>query len=145
MALKLLDNGGKIYGIDPYNMDVIEKELSSMDDKGLWLRQNMHTVLYDTLRSINAFGLHNHAILVIAESRDASSLFNSIDILHIDGAHTEEGALLDVNLYAKRVKSGGYIWLDDTHFPSLAPAMKELEYIADMVDDWGGYRLYRHK
>ena len=72
-------------------------------------------------------------------------LFDSIDILHIDGAHSEEAVLLDVQLYARRVRKGGYIWMDDTHFPSLQLAMRELDEFTDMVDDWGGYRLYRHK
>ena len=144
MALKIL-GVGKIFGVDPYNLEVIEQQLAEYDDKPMWLKQNMHTVLYDTLRSINEFGVNHHAMLIIAESCDAASLFNTIDILHIDGAHTKEGALLDVNLYAKRVRKGGYIWMDDTHFPSLIPALKELETFADLVEDFSGYRLYQHK
>jgi len=144
MTLQALRQG-RIYGIDPFNLDVITKQMATFDDEGMWLRQDMDVVREDTLRWIKELGLQRHAIIIIGESKDCSTLFNSIDILHVDGSHTEEGALLDVNLYAKRVRSGGHVWLDDTHFPSLQPAIKELENCADMVDDWGGYRLYRRR
>ena len=144
MALKALRRG-RIYGIDPYNLDVISQQMAEFDDKGMWLRQDMHVVLNDTLSAIRMFELQRYVVMILGESKDCSLLFNTIDILHIDGSHTEEGALLDVNLYGKRVRPGGYIWMDDTHFPSLEPALKELEDFCELVDDWGGYRLYRHK
>ena len=144
LALAVM-RSGRIYGIDPFNLEVIKKEMAELDDEPMWLKQDMDLVLKDTLRWIRDLGLAERAILIVSESKDCSTLFNSIDILHIDGAHTEEAALLDVNLYAKRVKKGGYIWMDDTHFPSLQPALRELENVADLVDDWGGYRLYQHR
>jgi len=45
-------------------------------------------------------------------SEQASSEIPEIDILHIDGNH-QDAALLDVELYFPKVKSGGYIWFDD--------------------------------
>lgn len=144
MALKAL-RSGKIYGIDPFNLDVILSQMAGLDCEEMWLKQNMETVRNDTIKVIDALGLRHHVVLILAESKDCSTLFDSIDILHIDGAHTEEGALLDVNLYAKRVRQGGWVWLDDTHFPSLQPAMDELDHFCDMIEDWGGYRLYRHR
>jgi len=144
MALKALGHG-RIYGIDPFNSKVIKKQMAEFDDATMWLRQDMNMVLTDTLQWIKELELQNHAIVILGESKDCSTLFDTIDILHIDGAHTEEGVMLDVNLYAKRVRSGGYIWMDDTHFPSVQPAIKELANFCDLIDDWGGYQLYRHR
>jgi predicted O-methyltransferase YrrM len=143
MALKLLNNGGRIYGIDPYSLEVIAEQLADYDDATMWLKQDMDLVRNDLLTLIKEFGLEDVVYMVRAESSNCR--YNSIDILHIDGAHTEEGALLDVKLHATRVRPKGYIWMDDTHFPSLEPALKELETFADLVDDFGGYRLYQHR
>lgn len=142
MALKLLGSG-RIYGIDPYDLDVITTQMATMDDKEMWLRQDMDVVLKDLREVIRDIGLQNEISLILSRSIDCSLLFDSIDILHIDGSHTEEGVLCDVNLYAKRVRKGGYIWMDDTHFDSLQPALSELERFADLVEDWSGYRLYQ--
>jgi len=144
MALKALGQG-RIYGIDPFNLNVVKQQMAALDDAAMWLRQDMNMVFTDTFQWIKELGLQNHAILILGESKDCSTLFDTIDILHIDGAHTEEGVMLDVNLYAKRVRSGGYVWLDDSHFPSLQPAIKELANFCDLIDDWGGYQLYRHR
>lgn len=148
MAMALKMNGaGRIYGIDPYNLAVIKGQMSEMDDKEGWLKQDMGMVLTDTFRWLKELELQDYATLILCQSQNCSTLFplNSIDILHIDGAHTEEGVMLDVNLYAKRVRPNGYIWMDDTHFPSLKPALSELSHFCDMVDDWGGYQLWRHR
>ncbi len=148
MAMALKANGaGRIYGIDPYNLEVIKGQMSEMDDKEGWLKQDMGMVLTDTFRWLKELELQDYATLILCQSQNCSTLFplNSIDILHIDGAHTEEGVMLDVNLYAKRVRPGGYIWMDDTHFPSLKPALDELSYFCDKIDDWGGYQLWRHR
>ena len=40
----------------------------------------------------------------------------SIDILHVDGNHTQDIALGDVQMYLPKVKKGGYIWLDDANW-----------------------------
>lgn len=142
-ALKMLGEG-KIYGIDPYSIEVVEEGLSDLDcPLEWWVRQDMSKVLLDTHKLIQECGVRHHVVLLIGESIDCSTLFGSIDILHIDGAHSEKGVLLDVNLYAKRVKKGGYIWMDDTHLPSLEKALHELEHFAVMTADYGGYRLYQ--
>lgn len=145
MALKVLGSG-RIYGIDPFDIDVIAKELSQTDNPPQWwVKQNMNVVREDTLRAIKDFGLGRQVVMILAQSRDCSTLFQEIDILHIDGAHSENGVMNDVNLYAKRVRRGGYIWMDDTHFPSLDKALRELEYFCDMIQDYGSYCLYRVK
>lgn len=50
-----------------------------------------------------------------------------IDILHIDGNHSEEPSFLDVVTYYPKVKSDGYIWFDDIkRFPSTQRAVDYL-------------------
>lgn len=146
LALKVL-GCGKIYGIDPYNIDVIKQEMAELDDEAMWLKQDMNVVREDTLRWIRDLGLDDVVHMIRHESKDAAFIFDymPIDILHIDGAHTEKGVMLDVDLFGLKVRIGGHIWLDDSHFPSLAPAIRKLETFCDLVEDWGGYRLYRRR
>ena len=146
MALKVLGEGGKIYGIDPYDIDVVTTGLSQYDSNPEWWKeQDMNAVREDTLKMIKDCGLSNQVVMILGKSSDCSFMFKTIDILHIDGSHTEQGALDDVLNYGSKVCKGGYIWLDDTHFPSLAKALKELEHFAEMKEDYGCYRLYQVK
>lgn len=50
-------------------------------------------------------------------SRHALSHFmnESIDILHINGNHTEANALADVQMFLPKLKKGGYLWFDDVN------------------------------
>lgn len=147
LALKALGQG-RIYGIDPFNLKVIAEEMADYDDKVMWLKQDMNVVLTDTFTMIKELELQDYATLILAKSLDVASLFrhgDMIDILHVDGGHTEQAALNDVEAYTTAMPSGGHIWMDDTHFPSLKPALAKLEEFAELVDDFGCYGLYRVK
>ena len=49
-----------------------------------------------------------------------------IDILHIDGNHSEEASFFDIVTYYPKVKSGGYIWFDDKNW---ATTKKAIDYL----------------
>ena len=66
-----------------------------------------------------------------------------VDILHIDGGHAEENALEDVRVYVPLVRKGGYVWFDDSNWPSTQAAMRKLEETCRLENDQGTYRLYR--
>lgn len=55
----------------------------------------------------------------------ASDLFEdeSIDLLYIDGNFSRQGSLLDVLSYLPKVKTGGYIWLNDAELPAKNKAL----------------------
>jgi predicted O-methyltransferase YrrM len=61
----------------------------------------------------------------------------SVDILHIDGNHTEEISSADVETYLPKLKPGGFLWLDDSHWPSLAKARRIVESRCEFVHDYG--------
>lgn len=50
----------------------------------------------------------------------------SINILHIDGNHTEQIALADAKMFLPKVKKGGYIWFDDVNWSSTNKAVQFL-------------------
>jgi predicted O-methyltransferase YrrM len=147
MAMALKVNGhGIIYGIDPYDMELIIRELAQEDNPASWwVKQDMDVVRNDTLKAIEEFGLSEQVGMIRFESNKCHYLFEKtgIDVLHIDGAHTEKAVMDDVKNYATKVHVGGYIWMDDTHFKSLEKPLKLLETFADCVEDYGCYRLYK--
>ncbi len=114
-AVKDQNNGGQVYGIDPWSVDA---SIVGMDqiNKDWWSNQadqKVHDKVYNELQvRIQQFDLQDTVQLVRATSQSAPAIEN-IDILHIDGNHCEESAFFDVTTWVPRVVSGGMIFLDD--------------------------------
>ena len=71
--------------------------------------------------------------LIEAPSARAVALFDAIDFLHIDGAHSMINAAEDVILYARKVRRGGIVVFDDVNWQSTAPALELLGALCDTV------------
>jgi len=140
------DWGGQIYGIDPYSLEVIGEGLSESDTPLYWWKdQDLKCIREECLDWVEELGLRKFVTMILAESSQCVGLFpkRNIDILQIDGSHNEASALYDVEQYAASVRDGGYVWMDDTHFPSIQAAVQRLEEFADIEEDYGTYRLYK--
>lgn len=110
-ALKTL-NKGKIYGIDPWDSNESIQYVMNEHNLAYWSYTD-HDAVYETLKSqITNFALDDYVQLIRSTSAAASAL-GTLDILHIDGNHSEETSFLDVTKWAPFVRSGGYIILDD--------------------------------
>ena len=57
-----------------------------------------------------------------AQSKDAVHLFDQIDFLHLDGAHSVVNSAEDVVLYLRKLRKGGIIALDDIDWKTNMPA-----------------------
>lgn len=69
---------------------------------------------------------------------------DSVDVAHVDANHSEEGALADVTATWAALKPDGWLWLDDTDWSSLRPALNWLDSArAEQVADFTRFRLYR--
>lgn len=152
-ALKEVGHG-VIYGIDPWRHEEAVKGLSPIEeDPGFWNGIDLDAVHYDCMRAIWDRGLEQYAIVIRAASQHAAQLFSFqrrdecdvIDILYIDGGHSEEVSCRDVNLYLPLVKQGGYIWLDDADWSSIRKATELLKASCDLQNDYGHCQLYRKK
>jgi predicted O-methyltransferase YrrM len=69
-------------------------------------------ILQGLLRKIKFFGLDGQIELVRKTSSGAQPIDN-IDLLHIDGNHSEAATLIDVLKWVPLVKQGGFIIFDD--------------------------------
>lgn len=146
LALKQIGRG-KIYGIDSWKTaDNCEGDEPG-PNKDWWEHNvNLHEIHIGAMEAIWNFGLDETAIILRSASQYCADLFQpeTIDILNIDGNHTELASTRDVSLYLPRVKHNGYVWMDDCDWPSTqkAQAMLDAECVTLRNESNGHYKLF---
>lgn len=145
-ALALKENGhGIVYGIDPWRKEDALAGIAPNESREYWDTIDLDAVHYDCMRAIWQHGLEEYAVIIRSPSRYACQIFDKlpIDILYVDGGHSEEASTSDVLSYVPSVKDGGYIWMDDTNYDSLKGAIDIVQSWCDLIKDFGHCRLYR--
>lgn len=112
-ALKVF--GGKIYGIDPWSNDASVEGVMHEGSRYFWATVNHEDVMRKLIDYVKTFELQNQVELIRASSKDAPIIEN-IDVLHIDGNHSEITSYLDVTKWVPHVRSGGWIIFDDMNW-----------------------------
>lgn len=123
-ALKQIGNG-KIYGIDPW------KNYASavgLEDEHLdwWQKLDHEKIMNDFLAKVREFRLQRQVKVIRATSEEAPQMSN-IDMIYIDGNHSEEMAYYDVTKWVPMVRSGGIVIFDDLDWPDTAKAKQWLD------------------
>lgn len=131
-ALALKQNGkGKVYGIDPWRIqDALEGETDSEAIKW-WGKIDMEKILQGATDKVYQYGVEHYATLIRAPSQNVPILFPEIDVLVIDGCHSEVASCRDVEMYVPRVNANGWIFFDDSNWPSTQKAQRLLETMAE--------------
>ncbi len=139
-ALKYLGSG-HAYLIDAWSNQEAIKGLDNDDpNTAWWSTLNMQAVKNQLLHMLSNWGLNSYSTVIHSSSSQACSRVNSIDFLHLDGNFSEQGALLDVQLYLPKVNSGGYILISNVlvmiggkppKVKSLWPLFEECEIIGE--------------
>ena len=114
-ALALKEIGkGKIYGIDSWKKeDALEGEQKANRD---WWEHNvdLHSIHRGLMESIWRLGLDDYVVIIRASSHRVPKLFpGGIQILNLDGNHSEAASLRDAKLYVPQLNTNGYVWIDD--------------------------------
>jgi cephalosporin hydroxylase len=145
-AMALRHNGkGKIYGIDPWKVDAA-LEGENPDNKSWWSKVDLEAIHRGAMRAIWEYGLDDWVVILRARSEHSVKLFaGGIDILEIDGNHSEVASCRDVNLYAPMLNQGAYVHFDDADWPSTQKALELLENWCTLEKDSGHTRLYRRR
>lgn len=142
MAFALSYNGkGKVYGVDPWS--ALESATGMDGVNYAWWSSIDHDAILKKLETrILEFNLQTYIELIRATSEDCRAIEN-IEILHIDGNHSEKTSLYDVLKWVPLVKSGGLIIFDDIDWLTTKDAttwlndncIKLIEHKGDNV--WG--------
>ena len=139
VAWALKQNGsGVVYGIDPYSNDACTEGWPEGQDHSGWDKNPLKPYFDEAMSAVIKFGLLNHADIFRLRSADAVSRFDdgSIDLLHIDGNHSESSAMADVTLYLPKMKPGGDLWMDDVGWESTQKAVAFLNEHCDLVKSY---------
>lgn len=114
-TLKYFDYG-TLYAIDPWEtIDCLDGYDEEDPNYTWWNEMDLEKVYKDFARMLLRYNLDTHCNVLKMTAENAITHFEdeSIDILHIDGNHTEENNMKDLMLYFPKLKKGGYLWFDD--------------------------------
>lgn len=133
MALKE-NNKGIIYGIDPWTNDSALEEMISEEHREWWGKLNLEDIYKHCLENISKYHVNGFCNIIKNKSENVVNLFkdDSVDILHIDGNHSETLSYKDVTLYFPKVKIGGFIFFDDiwwTEIDNKVTTRKAISYL----------------
>jgi hypothetical protein len=135
MCYALRENArGVAYGIDAWSPAASTEFATSEANDEWWRTVDYGMVKASFFRALVDAGLASFARVVETDSARAAPIFDCIDVLHIDGAHSAEAAAADVRNYVPKVQSGGYIIFDDVDWETTASAVKMVEEVADTVE-----------
>lgn len=133
-ALALKTYEGKIVGIDPWKNEAALESMIDETHKDWWAKLNLEDIYKHCNENINKFGVKSNCTLIRDKAENVVSTFlnGSIDLLHIDGNHSEELSYKDATLYLPKVKSGGFIFFDDIYWTegdNYATTRKAITYL----------------
>ncbi len=114
-SLRFIDQG-ILYAIDAWNNQAAIEGLEKDDPNRIWWKNvDMNGIHSQFNKSIKTKKLNKWCNPISRRSEKAVSLFSdeSIDFLYIDGNFSSDGCFQDVFLYFPKVKTGGFIWLND--------------------------------
>ncbi len=125
-ALKYFKKG-VVFAIDSWStQDCLEGYTLEDPDFEWWGSVDLETIYLDFLAMLNTYQLTSFCNVMRLSSQQALAHFTdgSIDILHIDGNHSEAAAFADVQMYVPKLKQGGYLWFDDVNWISTGKALQ---------------------
>lgn len=132
-------NTSWVYGIDNWNPGAAQDNDDHKEGVEWWEKQsNLESIHQQAMRSIWDHRLEPWVIILRAKSEHVHQLFPVIDFLNIDGGHSELASCRDVSLYLPRVKSGSYVLMDDTGWPTTQKAVQMIEQQCDLINTTTG-------
>lgn len=134
-------NKGKVVGIDPYSVEAAAIGQEGQH-KDWWEKESSLNRIHDEfVANIKLFQLEDRLTLIRAKSDDVEPLDN-VDVIHIDGNHSDQ-AIRDVKRFAAKVRIGGLCICDDIDWPGggvvrAVEHLKEIGFIPLYPLDGGG-------
>ncbi len=115
MALRAMNRGGKIYGIDPWSTEAALEDMKEQASRDWWGKLDLAGVKAKCEASIARLGLTPFVELIQDRNENVLHRFpdESIDLFHLDGNHSEIPAMRDIVNWLPKVKPSGVIVLDD--------------------------------
>ncbi len=135
-ALSYVGGEGKVFAIDPWTKAA---SIVGFDQQNInyrwWNNLDIERILHGFMKMLMVQKIQSRCAVLRMTSEEANSWFDdeSIDVLHIDGNHSEVSSMADVTMYLPKVKQGGYIWFDDADWETTQSAVQYLMSHCDML------------
>jgi predicted O-methyltransferase YrrM len=110
-ALKA-NKSGIAYGIDPWSNEASVEEMMNEANRAYWGVVDHQAIKRELMQKIWEFQLQEYAELIQSTSEEAPPIAE-IELLHIDGNHSERTSYLDVTKWVPLMKKGGIVLFDD--------------------------------
>jgi hypothetical protein len=131
MAHDFLEHG-HCYGIDPWARESALHGVQELENIQWWSQVDFEEIFRGCMSALLEWRLTARCTVFRTTSEKAHSLFErQIDLLHIDGNHSEVASTLDVFLYLPKVRKGGLVFFDDVDWPSTKNALRLVEERCD--------------
>lgn len=138
-ALKF-NKKGKAYGVDPWSSLASSEGMEGVNLD--WWSSVDHDLIFERLNEkISQFKLKNSIELIRSTSENCPPIEN-IDILHIDGNHSEKASYIDVVKWVPLVKSGGIIIFDDVNWSTTKLATEWLNDHCTKLAEYKGDNIW---
>ena len=114
--------GARVVGIDPYAAAASLEGKNSAENDEWWARVDYEAVYRDAQNAASLVG----ASVMRAKSIDVAPLFDAggVDVIHIDGNHSEETSTEDVRVWLPKLALGAFIIFDDIAWSTTNRAQK---------------------
>jgi hypothetical protein len=151
MALRF-NNVGIVYGIDPWKKENAAEGNCSDADKAWWDSLNLDEIHNYCMAKIWEHELDKWCCVIRSQSHHCHQLFDNvllhrrdkiIDLLHIDGCHSEQASTRDVDLWLPRVRVGGHILFDDVDWVTTKKAQDMIAEKCSKIGQVGNCAIYR--
>jgi predicted O-methyltransferase YrrM len=130
-AFALRENGmGVIWGIDPWSLDAaLEGDIGDANKKWWTENINIEDIYLGFVRGVLDFQLSRWIRWIRERSEFVAPLFKdkTVDVVHIDGNHSELCSCRDVGVWNKKIKPGGFLIMDDVQWDTVTKALKMVE------------------
>lgn len=123
-AVEAFSDKGIVYGIDPWSADASAVGMEDVNATW-WKKVNYESILSHMMGCIHAWGLQSTIKIIRKTSADADPI-PDIDLIHIDGNHSDEASLIDVTKWVPLLKRGGLIIFDDINWSNSGIAVNWL-------------------
>lgn len=138
---------GVVHAIDPWTIaDNLEGEHPAAEAQW-WPTVDIEAVRQKCLAAIESFGVSDRVIVHRAPAQSVVDQFadGSLDLLHIDGNHSTVASTRDVRTWLPKVRAGGWVAFDDSHWPEVRGALDLLDGSCELIRDYSTWRLYRKR
>lgn len=139
-AIKANNTEGKVYGIDPWSSEESGKDMEGVNYEW-WTRVDHNRILSGLESRIREFELESEIELIRATSEEAEEIFD-IDMLHIDGNHSDMASYIDVTKWVPLVRSGGLIIFDDINWSTTSRAVQWLDENCTKLSEYRGDNIW---